>query len=69
MNNVQKLRRLYKKTQNDISDLIDYPKPLYAAFENGQIPMPEEKITLLCNYYNVTNEYPLKNSAFDTTST
>ena len=40
MNNAQKLRKLYKKTQNDIADIISYPKPLYAAFELNKLKLP-----------------------------
>ncbi len=60
MNNVQKLRKLYKMTQNDVSELINYPKPLYTAFERGDMKLPGDKINILCNYYNVTADYLLK---------
>ena len=57
MNNAQKLRKLYKKTQNDISDIINYPKPLYAAFEQDKIKLPENKLIMLSRYYNVSVDY------------
>ena len=57
MNNVQKLRKLYKKTQDEISDVIDYSKPLYAAFELGRIKLPKSKLIKLSNYYNVSFDY------------
>lgn len=60
MNNAQKLRKLYKKTQDEISDIIEYPKPLYAAFELGRIGMPSEQLSALAKYYNVTVEYLTK---------
>ncbi len=59
MNNAQKLRKLYRKTQNDISDIIDYPKPLYAAFEQERLELPESKLAALSEYYNVSVEYLL----------
>ena len=56
----QKLRKLYKKTQDEISDVIEYAKPLYAAFEAGKFVMPQEKLKVLADYYNVTVEYLIK---------
>ena len=60
MNNAQKLRKLYKKTQDEISDIIEYPKPLYAAFELNRMQLPKEKLSLLADFYNVTTEYLTK---------
>jgi transcriptional regulator with XRE-family HTH domain len=60
MNNAQKLRKLYKKTQDEISDIIEYPKPLYAAFELNRMQLPKEKLSLLAEFYNVTTEYLTK---------
>lgn len=57
MRNVQKLRKLYGKTQLEISNAIDYPKPLYVAFERGRIDLPPRQIQALCEYFNVTEEY------------
>lgn len=57
MNNAQKLRKLYKKTQDDISDIIEYSKPLYAAFELGKIKIPKQKLVILSQYYNVSFDY------------
>ena len=62
MNNAQKLRKLYKKTQNDIADIIKYPKPLYAAFELNKMSLPENKLIMLSRYYNVTVDYLLSDS-------
>ncbi len=55
--NVQKLRKLYKKTQCEICEIIDYPLPLYRAFESGRFILPEEKLIALCEYFNVSREY------------
>ena len=60
MNNAQKLRKLYRKTQNDISDIINYPKPLYAAFELERMALPPKKLEVLSQYYNVSVDYLLK---------
>lgn len=60
MNNIFKLRKLYNKTQCEISDMLDYPKPLYSAFERGAINMPHEKVTRLADYYNVDVNYLLQ---------
>lgn len=57
MNNAQKMRKLYKKTQDEISDVIDYAKPLYAAFELGKFKLPKSKLVLLAKYYNVSFDY------------
>ena len=57
MNNVLKLRKLYKKTQDEISDVIDYPKPLYAAFEHGRFKLPKDKLVKLAKFYNVSFDY------------
>lgn len=57
MNNAQKLRKLYKKTQNEIADVIDYPKPLYAAYELNRLELPKEKLTALSEYYHVPVTY------------
>ena len=57
MNNAQKMRKLYKKTQDEISDVIRYPKPLYAAFELGKMRLPKSKLILLAEYYNVSFDY------------
>lgn len=62
MNNAQKLRKLYKKTQNDIADIIDYPKPLYAAFELDKMKLPENKLLMLSRFYNVSVSYLLGSS-------
>ena len=60
MNNAQRLRKLYKKTQDEISDIIKYPKPLYAAFELGRMQLPREKLSELASFYNVTVDYLTK---------
>lgn len=60
MNNAQRLRKLYKKTQDEISDIIKYPKPLYAAFELGRMQLPSEKLSELASFYNVTVDYLTK---------
>ncbi len=57
MRNAQKLRKLYGKTQIEISNIIDYPKPLYVAFERGRIDLPPKQIAALCAYFNVSEEY------------
>ena len=62
MNNAQKLRKLYKKTQNDISDIINYPKPLYAAFELDKMSLSENKLIMLSRYYNVSVDYLLSSA-------
>lgn len=61
MNNAQKLRKLYKKTQNEIADIIGYAKPLYAAFELGKLPMPRYKLQELAEYYSVPIDYLIDN--------
>ena len=63
MNNAQKLRKLYKKTQNDIADIISYPKPRYAAFELNKLKLPESKLVMLSRYYNVSVDYLLSDSS------
>lgn len=59
MNNARKLRNLYRYTQKDISQKINYPRPLYQAFENGKYGMPEDKLELLSKLYNVSIDYIL----------
>ncbi len=59
MNNARKLRNLYRMTQKDIAVKIDYPRPLYQAFENGKYDMPEDKLQLLAKLYNVSIDYIL----------
>ncbi len=61
MNNAKRLRKLYKLTQNEIADVIDYAKPLYAAFELEKLPMPKDKLEQLSKYYNVSFEYIIDN--------
>ncbi len=60
MNNAKKLRKYYKKTQDEISDIIEYAKPLYAAFELGKIPLPDDKLQKLADYFNVSVDYLTK---------
>ncbi len=57
MRNVFKLRKLYRKTQLEISEIIDYPKPLYSAFEKGKYDLPPAKIKALCEYFHVGEDY------------
>lgn len=57
MLNVIKLRHLYKKTQLEMAELLDLPRPLYNAFEQGRFKLSDEKIEILCHYFNVTEEY------------
>ena len=59
MNNARKLRNLYRLTQKDISQKINYPKPLYQAFENNKFSMPDDKLKLLATLYNVSVDYIL----------
>lgn len=59
MNNARKLRNLYRLTQKDVSRKINYPRPLYQAFENEKYNMPEDKLQLLAELYNVSVEYIL----------
>ena len=59
MRNAQKLRKLYKKTQDEMADVIGYSKPLYVAFERGKMDLPEQQIEILCAYFHVTKEYLL----------
>lgn len=60
INTVKRLRLLYKFTQADVADLIDYPKPLYVAFEQEKYRLPEDKQRLLAALYNVSVEYLMK---------
>ncbi len=59
MNNALKLRKIYKLTQLDIAEKIDYPKPLYAAFEHEKIMMPQSKLEELADFYKVSVDYLL----------
>ncbi len=59
MNNARKLRNLYRMTQREVAIKIDYPRPLYQAFENGKYGLPEDKLQLLANLYNVSVNYIL----------
>ncbi len=60
LKNIQKLRKLYKKTQSEMADIIDYPLPLYRGFEDGRYLLPEVKLRELCEYFNVSREYLCK---------
>lgn len=62
MRNVQKLRKLYGKTQVEIAGIINYPKPLYVAFERGKMVLPEPQLKALSNFFNVSEEYLMKES-------
>lgn len=57
MNNVQKLRKLYRLTQLAVSEKINHPKPLYAAFEHERYILPYPKLLLLAQLYNVSPSY------------
>lgn len=59
MNNARKLRNLYRMTQKDVARKINYPRPLYQAFENEKYDMPEDKLRVLADFYNVSVEYIL----------
>jgi len=59
MNNARKLRNLYRYTQKDVSQKINYPRPLYQAFENGKYGIPDDKLQLLAKLYNVSEDYIL----------
>lgn len=60
MTNIQKLRNLYRMTQNDVCDAINYPKPLYSAFEKGKYVMPIDKVKELAKLFNVSVFHILK---------
>ena len=66
MNNASRLRKLYRKTQNEISDIIGYAKPLYAAFEHGKLPLPEKNLQKLADFYNVSVDYLVADIEFKT---
>lgn len=53
-------------TQNDVSDAINYPKPLYAAFEKGRYAIPLEKVKELSRFFNVTVYHILKDMPKET---
>lgn len=57
MNNIQKLRKLYRMTQKEVAEKIEYPKPLYAAFEHEKFILPTDKLKQLANIYNVSTDY------------
>ncbi|MBQ7936659.1 MAG: helix-turn-helix transcriptional regulator [Clostridia bacterium] len=40
-----------------MAELLDLPRPLYNAFEQGRFKLPDEKVEILCHYFNVTEEY------------
>lgn len=65
MNNAQKLRKLYKKTQSEISEIIEFAKPLYAAFEHEKLRLPEDKLRMLAQYYNVSIDYLVEGMHFN----
>ena len=59
MNNARKLRNLYRLTQRQIADIIEYPYPLYQAFENGKYNLPDDKLQILAKFYKVKADYIL----------
>ena len=51
------LRKLHKKTQQDIATLLGITRPAYTAYEKGNRTPDNESINKLADYYGVTLDY------------
>lgn len=51
------LRKLHKKNQQDIADLLGITRPAYTAYENGNRTPDNESVNKLADYYDVTVDY------------
>lgn len=58
------LRTEFKKTQEDMSKLLNCQRSTYGEYERGRIMPPGDKLTTLADYFNVSVDYLLGNTNF-----
>lgn len=54
---LKSLRKARKKTQTDISELLNITRSTYGEYERGKIKPPMDKLKFLANYFDVTTDY------------
>lgn len=59
MNNLKKLRKFLKLTQQDISNLIEVKRNTYSDYERKKLDFPIEKLNIIANKYGLSLDYLL----------
>lgn len=59
VNNIKKLRKINKKTQQEIADILSITQSQYSRIENNKCYISVDHLTKLSEYYGVSIEYLL----------
>lgn len=57
MNKLKELREEYKKSQQQIADMLNVTRAAYSRYEKGQRSVPIEILWKLADYYKVNIDY------------
>ncbi len=59
MNRLKELRRLRGMSQEDLGALLGVQKAAVCKYEVGRVPLPNDILVKLCDYFDVTSDYLL----------
>jgi len=59
MNRIKELRKALNINQDVLADFLNVNRSAISKYENGDIPLTDENIKQLSDYFNVTTDYLL----------
>ena len=59
MNNLKKLKEMYKITQYDLAKLLNSSQQQMSRYETGERQLKEDQIIVICKAYNVSADFLL----------
>ena len=59
MNRINELRKARKTSQDDLVSLLKVQRSAISKYETGKVPLTDETICILADYFNVTTDYLL----------
>ena len=59
MNNLKKLKEMYKITQCDLAKLLNSSQQQMSRYETGERQLKEDQIIVICKAYNVSADFLL----------
>lgn len=66
MNRIKMLREEANLKQEDIAKILHVEVAAVSKYETGRVPLKEEYIVILCDFFNVSSDYLLGLSAIRT---
>ena len=59
MNRIKELRKRDGINQQKLAEVLNVKRPAVSKYENGEIPLTDETIKILSEYFDVTTDYLL----------